>query len=196
MPQKTLTGDILSQAVGKCKKLIFLDIGGCINLDNDSINNILLGGGLEQLESINLSGILSLNDATLISCMTSNKKLKILRASSCVLLTDLLLEFIIANNSYLMLLELNRTPKISDKKILEVKEARYPNLRIIRASNMIWNMKDNGYKVPLMPKDYTKPFLKGMKKPVAKKNDDKNPANQLKKLREEIKPKRTVDFKI
>lgn len=193
MPQKAVDGDICS-AIGKCKKLNVLDISGCI-FSNDSIGG-MFSGGLEDLENVNMSGIPNVNDATACDCISANKNLKIFRLSNCYTLTAGLLEYIIGNNNELLLLEINRTPLIPDLKIEETIKKRAPNLRIIRSTNVVWNMKNIGYKVPLLPFNYVKPLLKGSKKPVAKKNDDKNPVNQLKKLMEEVKPKKVVDFKI
>ena len=57
-------------------------------------------------------------------------------------------------------------------------------------------MKNNGLKVPLINKHYVKPVIKGAKQTAAKKNDDKNPVTQLKKILEENKPKRPLDLKV
>lgn len=195
MSQPKVDSDVCN-AITKCKKLKSLDLSGCSNVSNDAIQN-LFSGGLENVESLNLSGLAKISDLAAINALSANKRLKILRLSNCPGLTTHLMEYIITNTCDLNLLELNRTPLISDIKIEEAKIARAPHLRIIRATNIVWNINNIGYKVPLIPKGYIKPLVKGAKKPAAaKKNDDKNPVNQLKRLMEEIKPKRSVDFKI
>jgi hypothetical protein len=192
MPNKNVDSDICSE-ISKCKKLKNLDLSGCTNITNDAIGN-LFSGGLDFLESLNLSG-LPINDSTIESCLNSNKSLKILRLSNCKDISNNILDYIINNNNALLLLEINRTKKIDDAKINECVLKRAPNLRIIRASNLHWDPKNNGLKVPLIRKDYVKPQMKGAKA-APKKNDDKNPASQLKKMMEDNKPKRPTDFKI
>lgn len=192
MPNKNVDGDICSE-ISKCKKLKNLDLSGCTNITNDSIGN-LFSGSIEFLESLNLSGI-AINDFTIESCLNSNKNLKILRLSNCKDISNITLDYIINNSTGLLLLEINRTKKIDDSKINECVTKNAPNLRIIRASNLHWDPKNNGLKVPLIRKDYVKPQMKGAKA-APKKNDDKNPASQLKKMMEDNKPKRPTDFKI
>ena len=147
---------------------------------------------LKALEFINISGIPSIADQTIITLLSSLNQLLSLRASSCVHLTNSILEYILNNETQLKVLELNRTPLITDDKIQECRTKKHPNLRIIRVTNIIWNTKNLGLKVPLMPKDYVKPLLKGK---TVKKNDDKNPVNQLKRILEETKPKKINDLK-
>ena len=43
-----------------------------------------------------------------------------------------------------MLLEINRTPSITDDKIKETVEKKKPNFRIIRATNIVWSKKNLG----------------------------------------------------
>ena len=90
-------------------------------------------------------------------------------------------------------MELNRTPKISDAKIEEFVEKKKPNMRIIRATNMVWSKKNLGMTVPYPSDNYVKPVIKGAKK-AQKKNDDKSPEAQLIKLREEMRPKMIFEF--
>lgn len=193
LPQKSVTGEICSY-IAKCKKITDLDISGCVNLDSDSVGN-LFSAALENLEKLNLSGLTLLDDNDAVASLASNKPLRVLRMSNCMKLTINILEYIINNNTELLLLEINRTPLIPDSKIEETLKKKAPNLRIIRATNTVWNLKNTGYKVPLVPVGYTKPTIKGVKQ-TGKKNDDKNPVNLYKKFIEENKPKRIIDFSI
>ena len=193
LPQKSVDGNICSE-ISKCKNLTLLDLSGCINISADYSGN-LFSSGLEKLENLNLSGISLINDSVIEAAMTTNKLLKVLRISNCTLLTNNILEYIMHNSNDLLLLELNRTPLISQNLINETIKKRAPNLRIIRVTNNVWNLKNLGLKVPLMPTSYVKPMMKGSKAPV-KKNDEKNPINQLKRILEEVKPKRIIDFKL
>ena len=93
-----------------------------------------------------------------------------------------------------MLLEINRTPAISEDKIKDTVEKKKPNFRIVRATNIVWSRKNLGLTVPYPSDNYQKPVIKGAKKPPAKKNDDKSPENQLIRLREEMKPKMIYEF--
>lgn len=194
LPQKTV-GYEISDQISKCKKLQSIDLSGCINLTDSDISSIF-SGNFDNLKSINLSGIIKLTDSGATSLMNSCKNLTVLRLSNCPNITKLVLEYLNVVNLNLLVLEINRTPLISDSIITETIKLRAPNLRIIRATNIVWHKEDIGYRIPLMPKDYVKPLMKGAKKPAVKKNDDKNPINQLKKILEERKPKRAVDFKI
>ena len=103
-------------------------------------------------------------------------------------------ENIIEKPNQVMLLEINRTPAITEDKIKETVEKKKPNFRIVRATNIIWSKKNLGLTVPYPSDNYQKPMIKGAKKPAAKKNDDKSPENQLIKLREEMKPKMIYEF--
>ena len=96
----------------------------------------------------------------------------------------------------LYLLEINRSKDIPDSKLDELVKKKHPNLRIIRSVNIFYtafNVKDLNLKIPLPALYHPKPNIKGKKAP-AKKNDDKNPANQLKKLEEEMKPKKITEM--
>jgi hypothetical protein len=191
LSQKTVDGDILSP-VSKCKALKSLDLQGCTNLSNDSLYS-LFSGGVENLSTINLSSIPGVDDSIATSVVSANKFLKVLRLSNCTTLTHNFLDFLINSSYELLVLELNRTPAIKDAKIEETLKARAPNLRIIRATNYVV-VKENGYKVPLPNTNYQKPFIKGVTKPAPKKNDDKTPAAQLRRLLEERKPKKIIDL--
>lgn len=194
LPQKSVTGEICSE-INKCKGLISLDISGCFNINNDEIEN-LFSSGLENLEVLNISG-LNINDSVAESAVGSNKYLKILRISNSNNLTNNFLDYLINNDNKLLLLEINKTndKKLTDQKIREALKEKAPNLRIIRATKLIWDMRSIGLKVPLEAKDRVRPTGKGGK-PAPKKNDDKNPINQLKKLLEENKKKSPLDYKI
>jgi hypothetical protein len=93
-----------------------------------------------------------------------------------------------------MLLEINRTPNITEDKIKDIVEKKKPNFRIVRVTNMVWSKKNLGLTVPYPSDNYQKPMIKGAKKAAAKKSDDKSPENQLIKLREEMKPKMIYEF--
>lgn len=171
-----------------------LDISGCINFNSDSVSG-LFGGGLELLESLNMSGI-NIADSCAISAINYNKNLKILRVSNCPGLTSSIIDTLMSYECQLHLLEINRSKDIPDAKLEELVKKKYPNLRVIRSVNIFFNafnIKDLNLKVPLPASYHPKPNIKG-KKPPAKKNDDKNPKNQLKKLEDEMKPKRITEM--
>ena len=174
-------------------------LSNCKILKNIEImgNNSDIGGlisGLSKLVTANLSGCSKIGDNDVNSIISNNGNLRILRVSNCTKLTNNILENLIENPSQLMLLEINRTPSITQDKINETVEKRKPNFRIIRATNIVWSKKNLGLTVPYPSDNYEKPIFKGMKKPKPKKNDDKTPENQLKKLREEMKPKMIYEF--
>ena len=151
--------------------------------------------GLSKLITANLSGCSKVTDNDVNSIIGNNGNLRILRVSNCTTLTNNILENIIEKPNQVMLLEINRTPLITDDKIRETMEKKKPNFRIIRATNIVWSKKNLGLTVPYPSDNYEKPFIKGKKKPAAKKKgDDKSPENQLKKLREEMKPKMIFEF--
>ena len=169
-------------------------LSNCKILKNIEImgNNSDVGGlvsGFSKLITANLSGCSKVSDNDVNSIISNNGNLRILRVSNCTALTNNILENLIEKPSQLMLLEINRTPSITQDKINETVEKKKPNFRIIRATNIIWSKKNLGLTVPYPSDNYEKPYIKGAKKPAAKKNDDKSPENQLKKLREEMKPK-------
>ena len=158
------------------------DVGGIISV-------------LSKLVTANLSGCSKLTDNDVNSIIGNNGNLRILRVSNCIALTNNILENIIEKPNQIMLLEINRTPSITDDKIRETMEKKKPNFRIIRATNIVWSKKNLGLTVPYPSDNYEKPFIKGSKKPAAKKkNEDKSPENQLMKLREEMKPKMIYEF--
>jgi len=169
-------------------------LSNCKILKNIEImgNNSDVGGlvsGFSKLITANLSGCSKVSDNDVNSIISNNGNLRILRVSNCTALTNNILENLIEKPSQLMLLEINRTPSITQDKINETVEKKKPNFRIIRATNIVWSKKNLGLTVPYPSDNYEKPYIKGAKKPAAKKNDDKSPENQLKKLREEMKPK-------
>ena len=150
-----------------------------------------LVSNLSKLVTANLSGCTKINDSDVNSIVSNNGNMRILRLSSCTLLTNNILE----KPNQIMLLEINRTPSISEDKIKDVVEKKKPNIRIIRVTNMVWSKKNLGLTVPYPSDNYQKPLIKGAKKAAkAKKNDDKSPENQLIKLREEMKPKMIFEF--
>ena len=176
--------------IQKCQLLTHIEING-INMMNSTANYV---SGLTNLIVVDLSGCNKINDGDATSLLMNNRKLRILRLSNCTLLTNALLDYIEESSNELLLLEINRTPLITDAKIQSTIEKRKPNLRIIRVTNIVWSKKNYGLTVPYPSDNYVKPTIKGAKKPPAKKNDDKSPENQLMKLREEMKPKMIYEF--
>ena len=174
----------------ECKKLKNLEIMGL----SPKANTADLIQGLSNLFTLNLSGCTLINDSNVIGILNSNPNLRILRLSNCTELTNNLIDQMLEKPNNLLLMELNRTPKISDAKIEEFVEKKKPNMRIIRATNMVWSKKNLGMTVPYPSDNYVKPNIKGVKKAAPKKNDDKSPEVQLMKLREEIKPKMIFEF--
>ena len=134
MPQKDVNNE-LTQFIAKCKNLVNINLEGCINFTNDGIYSIITSG-LTKLETINFSGIQTVDDNLATSCMSLNKELKTLRLSNCPLLTNYVLDHIINSSTNLLVLEINRTPLIKDEKIEEALKAKSPNLRIIRSTNL------------------------------------------------------------
>lgn len=188
MPQEDID-DKPIKIVSKMANLQFLNISGT-NFEDISSLTVL-----EELRSINASGIQSVDNQFCFSLLSKN--LSILRVSNCMQLSDELLEGISnfdKKRNKLCLLEINRTPLISDKKIKECEQMQRPNLRIIRSSNLVWNKHNLGLKIPLMPKDFEKQYIKGMKKPPAKKKDDKNPMKLYEKFMNENKPTRALNL--
>lgn len=172
----------------KCSKLINLNISGSNFEDISTIKS------LKNLISLNLSNINSVDNYNAIDFI-SNHKLKVLRMSNCVSLTNDFLEHILnLSTTNLKLIELNRTPNLNDKLMMNIMEKFHPNLRIIRSSNLVWNNKNIGLTIPLKPIEFEKPFLKGMKKPTKKKQNDKNPISMLNKFNEENEPKYLLDY--
>ena len=183
-----ITDDGLS-GLSNCKILKNIEIMG----NSSDVGGIV--SGLSKLITANLSGCSKVTDNDVNSIIGNNGNLRILRVSNCTTLTNNILENIIEKPNQVMLLEINRTPLITDDKIRETMEKKKPNFRIIRATNIVWSKKNLGLTVPYPSDNYEKPFIKGKKKPAAKKKgDDKSPENQLKKLREEMKPKMIFEF--
>ena len=174
----------------ECKKLKNLEIMGL----SPKANTADLIQGLSNLFTLNLSGCTLINDSNVIGILNSNPNLRILRLSNCTELTNNVIDSMLEKPNNLLLMELNRTPKISDAKINELVNSKKPNMRIIRASNIVWSKKNLGMTVPYPSDNYVKPNIKGVKKAAPKKNDDKSPEVQLMKLREEIKPKMIFEF--
>jgi hypothetical protein len=174
----------------ECKKLKNLEIMGL----SPKANTADLIQGLSNLFTLNLSGCTLINDSNVIGILNSNPNLRILRLSNCTELTNNLIDQMLEKPNNLLLMELNRKTKISDAKIEEFVEKKKPNMRIIRATNMVWSKKNLGTTVPYPSDNYVKPNIKGVKKAAPKKNDDKSPEVQLMKLREEIKPKMIFEF--
>ena len=183
-----ITDDGLS-GLSNCKILKNIEIMG----NSSDVGGII--SGMSKLITANLSGCSKVTDNDVNSIIGNNGNLRILRVSNCTALTNNILENIIEKPNQVMLLEINRTPLITDDKIRETMEKKKPNFRIIRATNIVWSKKNLGLTVPYPSDNYEKPFIKGKKKPAAKKKgDDKSPENQLKKLREEMKPKMIFEF--
>lgn len=176
--QKGIDGDICNE-IAKCKSLTNLDISGCVNIDFNNLNSLL---NLRKLENLNFSGIPEVDDDLAINLVSSNRGLRILRLSNCTRISSNFLDYLINISNQLLVLEINRTPKIPEAKIEETVHKKSPNLRIIRATNLEWDMKNIGYKIPLPMKEIN------IEESQAKQ--DKNPVNQLKKLIEQNRPKR------
>ena len=174
--------------LSNCKILKNLEIMG----NSSDVGGLI--GGLSKLVTANLSGCSKITDNDVNSIIGNNGNLRILRVSNCTALTNNILENIVEKPNQVMLLEINRTPSITEDKIKDTVEKKKPNFRIVRATNIVWSKKNLGLTVPYPSDNYQKPMIKGAKKPPAKKNDDKNPENQLIKLREEMKPKMIYEF--
>jgi hypothetical protein len=192
LSQTGVDGDMVASALCRCKGLKNLDIQGCTNVNNDSLYS-LFSSNLENLISLNMSNVHGVDDTIATSAVSANKFLRVLRISNCTAVTDNFLDFLINSSYELLVLEINRTPGILASKVEELLKIKSPNLRVIRATNYVVN-KENGYKVHLPNIHYVKPIIKGVTKPPPKKNDDKSPANQYKRLVEDRKPKRIVDL--
>ena len=182
-------GDGLSD-LSKCSLLTHVEING-YNMTNSTADFL---SGLQNLIYVDLSGCNKITDDQATGLLMSNRNMRVLRLSNCTLLTNAFLDYIEESNNMLLLLEINRTPLITDAKIQATMEKKKPNLRIIRAANVVWSKKNYGLTVPYPSDNYVKPTIKGAKKPPAKKNDDKSPENQLMKLREEMKPKMIYEY--
>lgn len=195
LPQKNLDGNLFMEIIHKCKKLNYLDISGITNTNIINLDSIFTAQ-YEYLKYINVSGINTVTDSHIQGCLMNCKSLEVLRTSNCGMLSNSILDSIISNGNELKLkvLEINRTPFITDGKIEEAMIILSPNLKIYRATNHVWNIKNNGYKVPLIAKGFVRKDPKAKKAPAKNKNDDKNPVNQLKKLLEEAKPKMILDL--
>jgi hypothetical protein len=201
MPQKNVDGDEFFDLILKCKNLKYLDISGITNAQGSYLDQIFTNS-FEFLKYLNISGLSQITDLHIQGCLAYIKSLEIIRASNCPLLTNTILDMINSmthdlaeTENNLKLLEINRSPLINDNKIEEVFTNCAPNLKISRATNQVWNMKNIGLRIPLFNKNYVKKAKKGKKGATkGKKNDDKNPVNQLKKLLEESQPKRVIDL--
>lgn len=184
--QNGITDTALSN-ISKCKSLVKINIAGSRFQDTNFLSS------LPNLVSVNLSNIQTVENSTII-CLIS-QGVKIIRASSCLNLTNAFLETLWGfDKCSLLLLEINRTPKIIDSWIAKCVERFSPNLRIIRSTNLVWDPKNIGLKLPLVPIGYEKPILKGMKKPPKKKVNDKNPVKMLEKFEIDNKPKTLLDY--
>jgi len=201
LPQKTVDGGEFFDLIQKCKKLKFLDFSGITNAQSGFLDQLFVQP-LENMKYINVSGLTQLSDSHIQTSLINCKGLELIRASNCPLLTNAILELINGlnqeineNENKLKLLEINRSPLIQDNKIEEIFSNCGATLKVNRATNVVWNMKNIGLKIPLFNKNYKKKGKKGKKGGGKnKKNDDKNPVNQLKKLLEESKPKRVLDL--
>ena len=79
----------------------------------------MFGGGLDALESLNVSGI-NLTDNCIIAAVNYNKNLKILRVSNCNGLTSYIIDILMSTDIPLFLLEINRSKDIPDSKLEEL----------------------------------------------------------------------------
>lgn len=185
--QKTIDNSAIS-SLSKCSSLIYLNISGSNITDTSFLSN------LSKLQSINFSSISSIDNDILLNLV--RMKIKILRVSNCPNVNYNFLEVLYKlDKCSLLLLEINRI-LIPDQHLIWIDrcvEKHSPNLRIIRSTSMFWDPKNIGLKIPLMPIGFEKPFLKGMKKPIKKKENDKNPVAMLAKFELEYKPKTVLD---
>lgn len=197
LPQKNIDGSDFMDLIPKCKSLRYLDISGMFNCQDGPID-VLANSQFENLVDLNISGINKISDLNIQSIINNYRSIEIIRASNCTQLTNMALDAIMMNENEtkLKLFEINRTPLITDQKIEEVMKHFSPNFNVIRGTNVVWNLKNNGYRVPLKNIHFKKkdPKAKKGKKGGGKKKDDKNPIVQLQKLLDESKPKRIIDL--
>lgn len=173
--------------ISKCIQLRYLNISGS-NIDD--ISSII---NLNNLLSLNLSSNKLVNNEFSISLL--HLKIKVLRLSNCLFLTSDFLEHLYKmEKTSLLLIEINRTPKIKQELIEKCIVKHSPNLRIIRSTNIEWNPDNIGLRIPLIPINFEKPFVKGMKNPQKKKQNDKNPISLYEKYLKENQPKTVLDF--
>jgi hypothetical protein len=186
LKQKDINQSAVS-SISKCSLLTHVNLAG-MNIDDATCLN-----GLTSLQSVNISSIPGVTDDFAIGII--HLKVKVLRMSNCLNLTNELLDHILRmEKCNLFLLEINRTPKITDDMINNCLEKYSPNLRIIRSTNIIWDPQNIGLKIPLKPIDFEKPFLKGMKKVTKKKPNDKNPIAMYEKFLKENTKKTVLDY--
>ena len=184
--QKEISDDGI-QNLNKCKKLQKINLAGSNFKDVSNLTT------LSCIFSINVSRIVTIENSFITSLIVSGAK--IVRASGCTQLNDTLMENILQlDKCGLLLLEINVTPKITDVAIARVMEKYSPNLRVIRATNLVWDPKNYGLRLPLPPVGYERPILKGMKKAPKKKNNDKNPIKMLEKFNQENKPTVLLEY--
>ena len=189
LPQKSINKAAIA-SISLCTKIENINLSGSINIDDlSALKNL-------KLNSLNVSSLQCVDNDFAISVV--NSKIKVLRMSNCLALTNNLLEYIYKYDKLsLILLEINRTPLITNDLIDKCKLKHYPNFYIIRSTNIVWNVENIGLKIPLIPKVFEKPFIKGIKKPANKKKvNEKNPVFLYEKFIAENKPKTIFDFNI
>lgn len=184
--QQSITDSVIN-SLSKIKTLVTLNISGSNFSEVSSLTT------LQNLVSVNISNIKYVENSFIICLITSG--VKVLRASGCLNLNNGLMESIFSfDRCMLLLLEINRTPLISDIWISKVMTKFSPNLRIIRATNIVWDPKNIGLKLPLVKIGFERPILDGMKAIKKKKNNDKNPVKMLEKFEIENKPKQLLEY--
>ena len=124
---------------------------GCINLTDDGFNDFLKYDNLKNLEAIKLGGLSSISESSLLSLINKAPNLKLLDLNSLDKLTDYTFNAIVKNLPNLENLLINFTPNISQTVIDEIKALK-PKINIVRNLNAMSNPKDDGLRMPLIPK--------------------------------------------
>lgn len=124
---------------------------GCIGFNDDGFNDFLRYDHFKRLESLKIGGLSSISESSLITLINKAPNLKLLVLNGLENLTDLGLSVIVKTLTNLENILINFTPNVTQQAINDLKAIR-PKLNIVRNVNSMSNPKDDGLRMPLIPK--------------------------------------------
>jgi len=134
-----------------CRDLRSVSLTGCINLNDDGFNDFLRYDYLKHLEILKLGGLSSISEASIFTLINKVPNLKLLDLNSLDKLSDYSITAIVKTLTNLENLLINFTPNVSQTVIDDLRIAK-PKVNIVRNLNAMSNPKDDGLRMPLIPK--------------------------------------------
>lgn len=120
-------------------------------MTEDGFNDFLKYDNFNRLEALKLGGLSTISEGSLMSLAVKAPALKLLELNAIEGLSDIGLSFLVKTLGNLENILINFTPNVTQLAINDLKTLK-PKVNIVRNVNFMSNPKDDGLRMPLIPK--------------------------------------------